>query len=385
VNQDCSLIDMDDGGLYIRGVHPMDMAPHEWLRFATAWVMRAAMMTFADGTRHLTPGVPKPVPKPTPNDGYYVGQWMRDSFYGISNGWPLVNETVQQGFAESAAWMFSHPREDGLLGEVCTPSGACIYGQTCLDHPPAPGWQQCQTLDSGSFAVKLAAHIWEHVDTAAGAEFYKRWLPTLRKSMDVTAKDPAGSGLLWSNTSRPQIGYGFQDGETKSGVVLYSSVLYWNASRLIAEMATKQGDLELATTMHAQADQIQASANRLLWNHTLGVYMASTGAESENVDVWGNAMVGAMGFASAEQSAAIFRFFKARSADIFLEGQVREIPKPNRWSDAQPGRFNQASELRQYQNGGCVLSTPVSNPFACCDRLRSCQCGDTSTRHDHHL
>jgi hypothetical protein len=98
---DCAFIDMDDGGLYVRGVHPMDMAPHDWLKFATAWVMRAAMMTFEDGTRHITPGVPKSVPHPKPNDGYYVGQWMRDSFYGISNGWSLVNETEQRGFAES--------------------------------------------------------------------------------------------------------------------------------------------------------------------------------------------------------------------------------------------------------------------------------------------
>ena len=88
---DCQFIDMDDGGLYIRGQHPFDMAPHEWLRVATAWVMRAAMITFKDGSRHITPGVPKPVAKPKPNDGYYVGQWMRDGFYGISNGWGLVS------------------------------------------------------------------------------------------------------------------------------------------------------------------------------------------------------------------------------------------------------------------------------------------------------
>ena len=41
---------MDDGGLYIRGQHPFDMAPHEWLRVATAWVMRAARITFKAGS-----------------------------------------------------------------------------------------------------------------------------------------------------------------------------------------------------------------------------------------------------------------------------------------------------------------------------------------------
>jgi hypothetical protein len=28
--------------------------------------------------------------------------------------------------------------------------------------------------------------------------------------LDLAAVDPAGSGLLWSNTSAPMVGYGFQ-------------------------------------------------------------------------------------------------------------------------------------------------------------------------------
>jgi hypothetical protein len=111
-------------------------------------------------------------------------------------------------------------------------------------------------LDSAAFGVKFAAHLWSHLDALdrlgsggprlgsggrRGAAFYKKWLPSLLTSMEATTKDPEGSGLLWSNTSRPMVGYGFQDAETKSGAVLYSSVLYWNASRLIGAMATKQG------------------------------------------------------------------------------------------------------------------------------------------------
>ena len=172
INQDCSLIDMDDGGLYIRGKHPIEMAPHEWLRAATAWVMRAAMITFSDGTRHLTPGTPI-----APHAGpHYVGQWMRDGFYGISNAWSLVNETVQQSFIASADWMFSHAREDGILPQYCPPKGPCQYGQTCKDAPPAAGWRQCMDLDSSSFGVKFAAHLWEHgMDNATATAFWQAW------------------------------------------------------------------------------------------------------------------------------------------------------------------------------------------------------------------
>ena len=49
---------MDYGGLYTRGLHPIDQSDHEWLRSTTAWLLRAATITFSDGTRHLTPGYP---------------------------------------------------------------------------------------------------------------------------------------------------------------------------------------------------------------------------------------------------------------------------------------------------------------------------------------
>ena len=73
----CSLIDVEDGGMYVRGnpdgrSHPMDFAPHEWLRLAAAWVVRSAIVTFSeDQSRHLTPGIPiAPNAKP-----HYYGYW----------------------------------------------------------------------------------------------------------------------------------------------------------------------------------------------------------------------------------------------------------------------------------------------------------------------
>jgi hypothetical protein len=50
VSQDCDLIDMDDGGLFFRGEHPIDQTDHAWLKTATAWLMRAALLRFNDGT-----------------------------------------------------------------------------------------------------------------------------------------------------------------------------------------------------------------------------------------------------------------------------------------------------------------------------------------------
>jgi len=58
-----------------------------------------------------------------------------------------------------------------------------------------------------------------------------------------------------------------------------------------------------------------------------------TGFESQNVDIWGNAMAGAMGFASHAQDEAMFAYFEANEKAIFFEGQVRETPFPTQWTD----------------------------------------------------
>ena len=68
----------------------MNMKPTQWMRTAMAWLVRAATICSTDSKNVtlLTPGFPLG----------YVGQWMRDSFYGISSGidvLPSLNDTVR--------------------------------------------------------------------------------------------------------------------------------------------------------------------------------------------------------------------------------------------------------------------------------------------------
>ena len=375
VDDECTFVDMENGGLYTKAsVHPFFMPPHEWIRTTAGWLIRAAQITFGDGTRHLTPGYPT----------LYNGQWMRDGFYGISGLWSLASAKMRKEFAASADWMFSRARYDGIMPQYCPPSGPCQYGQLCNDTVGAPDWEHCQDLDSAAFAVKLAHQIWFQT-TAPSAQriLFAKWARALERGMNATTSDPSGSGLLWSNTSRPMVGYGFQDTIQKSGVVLYSSVLQWNASRLLGEMAEASGDKELARRMAILSDRIRVSANRMLWNVERGVFMASAGGtEEDRVDVWGNAMAGAIGFASKAQSQSIFNFFKANERNIFFEGQVRETPSPDHWDlvgywgNTRPGNQKVAqATVVEYQNGG-YWATPLHHvlPFlAMHDRGMACR------------
>ena len=268
---------------------------------------------------------------------------MRDGFYGsqliasLDGAITVVNASMARQFISSYEWMWARPSGCKLPG--CTPAGPIpdgIFPQACTLHlPPAKQTPHCDygqggvpnlDLDTCAFAVK-SLHVGYKVLggdalTPESKAFFDKYKAAMVKSLATTTKDPAGSGLLYSNTSAPMVGYGFQDAEVKSGCVLYSSILYWNATKLMHKMATDTGDTALAASMLAEADKVQKAATKILWNDELGVFMASTGLERNNVDIWANAMAGAMGFATAAQDAKMFRYFQENEDKIFYEGQV---------------------------------------------------------------
>lgn len=55
------------------------------------------------------------------------------------------------------------------------------------------------------------------------------------------------------------------------------------------------------------------------------------------------AMAGAMGFATEAQARSTFGYLHGREADIFYEGQVREIPAPTHWEETRfiSGQFDE--------------------------------------------
>jgi hypothetical protein len=100
--------------MFSRGGPPISMRPSEWMRVANAWLLRAASICSTDGrqVQLLTPGFPLG----------YRGQWMRDSFYGISSGIDLLpNLTATVAAVE---WMFEHARPvDGAMPQSVDPHG----------------------------------------------------------------------------------------------------------------------------------------------------------------------------------------------------------------------------------------------------------------------
>ena len=250
---------------------------------------------------------------------------MRDSFYGISSGidlLPNITATVA-----SVEWMYEHARPvDGAMPQSLDLNGATDGNSFIF-------------LDSGPFAVKMADAIVSALPEHDGKAFFLKWHAALANGLNVTTLDPDGSGLPWINSSRQLIGYGFQDGEYMSGDVLYSSILYWNATGILADLYAQAGPsfASQVTALRAQADRVKHQISAELWSDKLGAFVAATKLESDRISVWGNAFAGVSGLANATQSAAIFAFFRDREADIFFEGQVRQTPAPHFWDSTHTG------------------------------------------------
>lgn len=363
--QNCGFITMDDNSLYARSqVATFDMLPLDWLKTITAFILRASRAVANDGTRILQPGL---------GNMYYRGMWPRDSFFGILGGLDLLPDIEEM--RNASFWLLSASRDvDGAMPDHRELSGLVHYGQTGCDDDVAG----CLDLDSGPFAVKLAS-VFVLNDTVTPREERVQYFKGLRhKLVGGMMATPVDSGLTDADADKSQmgglgfnVGYGFQDTVKLTGHSLYTSVLYWEASRLLASMiefvdpdGRDQDWLDIKRNFEGQARGVAEHISEL-WDPEVGLFRASDGVEKDRHDIWGSAYAGHVGLASEEQAARIFDFLSSNRARVFFEGQVRQLPFPQQWE-----AMNEANSAattaprRRYQNGG-YWATPHNHvlPF----------------------
>ena len=182
---------------------------------------------------------------------HYLGQWMRDGFYGLSNAWELIDtdEAVR-----SVSYMLSYQRAaDGAFPQMVSPAGACMYGQEGGNL----------TLDSAPFAARTVVMIAERT---ANLTFFSTHARALKRGLD--GMPLSRRGLVWNDGAT--IGYGFHDGVVKSGEVLYSSLLFYDACRGMSRLHNRTGDGELGLAFYRKARAVQAAVTAAFWNATQG-------------------------------------------------------------------------------------------------------------------
>ncbi|MEA3400479.1 MAG: hypothetical protein U9R79_04465 [Armatimonadota bacterium] len=284
--------------------------------------LEAARVQADDGTWIVTPA----------GSGKYSGMYTRDFCYTVEGCGHLMDP------AETAAaidYLFERQRRDGLMPNRVEADGRAIYvvneSTEALNHQPT---------DNAQFAVKL---VDAYIDHTSDYELFTRHKNALMDAMERVSLTE--DGLVWIDPAHPSPAYGFTDTVAKTGEVLFSSLLYWEACMLLAKMCQRVEHHDGAHVWFEAAEH----TNRVLrefYDEPSGMMVAAR-VDCEQMDVWGSCYAGVIRALSKSETARIGEWLFDRYEDCFLRGCVRHLPAPEYWQkmlvEYQPGR---------YQNGG---------------------------------
>ena len=194
------------------------------------------------------------------------------------------------------------------------------------------------THDTGPFSVEVN-----------GAKVFER----LERAFASPTTDPV-SGLAQTTEADRAVGWGFCDGETHTGKLLFASLLRYRAAGELAELAKAIGHRERV----AGYRQIQGILRPILARTFAdpagkeGWLRASTGLSSQP-DVWGTLLALRLGVLDRAQANAALKTVvdAVRRGTITLEGGVRQVPTDRDFSKTTAWERSMCA-INTYQNGG---------------------------------
>ncbi len=318
------------GGMFGRGGSPINMEPSSWIKYINAWLVRAASACTANGQQPLR--LPACA---LPGGATPAGMWLRGTHDVLTSAAELLPNLTAT--VEALEFLFRRARSvDGAMPAFVGLDGS-VPGTAYADR------------ETGSLAVAAAEALIRQMATPNGQQWFLQWEQPLARALNATVLGP--SGLVHAGTSAEEA----QPGQSVAiaGDVLYSSVLFWNATNILAELYESAGAqyAAQAAQLRRQATHVKAQITKELWNETYGAFVAATELESDRISVWGNALAAASGLASESQSSRIYSLFRDREADIFFEGQARWLPKPQYWNRTVATADSPAA-LNFFRNGG---------------------------------
>ncbi len=251
----------------------------------------------------------------------------------------LIEPSEAKGFLE---YLLSGQRSDGCMPDRVNASGRAIYSPGGANNPMAD-----HALDNGAF---LASAVCRYSFNTGDFEFFRTHEPALRRGMDFTNR--ASNGLVFNSKENPQCVYGFTDIVKKTGHILFSSVLYYDACIQLAEACRRAGLGDPADYEH-RAQLIKENIG-ILWDRNSGAFYASDGL-CKQYDVWGTAFVlHHSGLATSEQESRALDFLVNNYNRYAEKGQIRHLLFPETWQSTF--RYRPAGV---YQNGA-YWATPLN-------------------------
>lgn len=155
--------------------------------------------------------------------------------------------------------------------------------------------------DNGPFAALLLAatmHAWPE------QAFFCEHEPAVRRALDFvnrSATEGAAKGLVYNDVERPNCTYGFTDGVAKTGELLFTSLLYYDASMQISQLSKS---FNCGNHSQYSAEALSLSQQFHSLQDPDGPLWLAASVDNALPDVWGTAYLVALGLSTEERRQA---------------------------------------------------------------------------------
>lgn len=277
-----------------------------WLETEARRQLAGCVIKASDGTPLYTPD----------GEGHYAALWARDFGYMVENAFDLI---PPENIRRCILYLLAGQRQDGCIPDRVQADGLAVYSAGSVDQPLGD-----PPTDNSQFMVKLVA---DYVKGTADKDFFREVGGKLVRAMDFTPR--SGRGLVKIDPARPHSPYGFTDTIGKSGELLFSSLLYWEASRRLVELFAGSGDVARFAEFEARAGAIERGLDAL-WDEKAGMFLAAT-IDCRQIDIWGSAYAVYAGFPLGPKRGRIESYLARNYGRFIYRGQVRHLPAPEIW------------------------------------------------------
>jgi hypothetical protein len=301
----------------------------QWMREATIKQLNGCRVKGTNGIWIHTPdGV-----------GNYKALWTRDFYYMVEYAADLMDP---KEIKTSIYYLINGQREDGCIPDRVNIDGKAVYSPGGDNSPLAD-----HALDNGSFMTLL---VCSYVKQFKDETLFRAVEARLRRGLDFINREE--SGLIYNDEKNPQCVYGFTDIVKKTGNLLFSSLIYYEACRKMEELCRKY-NYGNPDTYKVRSENIQKNIN-ILMDEKSGMFWAAD-KDCKQIDIWGSAYAVNVGITTAEQSKKISDYLIHNVEQIVMNGQIRHLPR----SDSSWNNLFLSCAEGTYQNGA-YWATPLA-------------------------
>jgi hypothetical protein len=303
----------------------------------------------------------------TPGKDTYTAFWIRDFSMAVDSGFVTAEELrnhllltckAQNGPEELKLANGLHVPPWAIPDHINYDGRASFYpGTYSSGHDQGSGaCGRVPPIDDHYEFVHIAYTYWKRTHDAGpflvevnGASAFER----LERAFASPTTDPE-TGLAQTTEADRAVGFGFCDGETHTGKLLFASLLRYRAAGELGELAKALGHRERVAVYLQVQKTIRPNLARTFADPAGkdGWLRASTGLSSQP-DVWGTLFALHLGVLDHKQANAALKTIAdaARRGTITLEGGVRQVPTDRDFSKTTAWERSMCA-INTYQNGG---------------------------------